>query len=171
MLQSSAKELLSQLDQIIGECKDEDFSRPLEELSQATFGQHIRHTLEFFVCLYDARNELKVNYDYRKHDKLIETDKKLAQSLIHSIIEFIENNNTDFELVFEASYSEKEEQNQLMKSSFFRELAYTIEHTIHHMALIKIAVNQSLNYIVLPTSFGIASSTIRYRATEKLMTS
>ncbi len=167
MLQSSAKELLFQLDKIIDECKSEDFARPLSELSGATFGQHIRHTLEFFICLYDARNEKKVNYDQRKHDQLIETDKKLALSVIQSIIEFLDKNTEDFELAFEANYTEQEGEDQVMKSSFYRELAYNIEHAIHHMALIKVAVNQSLNYISLPPHFGVASSTVRYRAGEK----
>ena len=51
-----------------------------------------------------------------------------------------------------------------MKSSFYRELSYNIEHAIHHMALLKVAVKQTLTYISLPENFGVASSTIRYRA-------
>ena len=167
MLQSSAKELLFQLDKIINECRSDDFVKPLDELSGATFGQHIRHTLEFFICLYDARNDRKVNYDQRKHDKLIETDKKLASSVIQSIVDFLDKNVEDFELAFEANYTEDEGEDQVMKSSFYRELAYNIEHAIHHMALIKVAINQSLNYITLPKHFGVASSTVRYRASEK----
>ncbi|MEO1256679.1 MAG: DinB family protein [Bacteroidota bacterium] len=167
MLQSSAKELLSQLDKIVDQCNSTDFTRPLNELSGATFGQHIRHTLEFFICLYDARNQRRVNYDHRKHDQHIETDKKLAQSVIQSIMGFLDQHEGDFELTFEANYTEQEGENQSMRSSFYRELAYNIEHAIHHMALIKVAVNQSLSYISLPEFFGVASSTIRYRAGEK----
>ncbi|NQZ75110.1 MAG: DinB family protein [Ekhidna sp.] len=164
MLQDAAKDLLDQLDQIINACKQDDFARPLPELSGSTFGQHIRHTLEFFICLYDAKNEKVVNYDFRKHDELIETDKKLARSVIQSIIDFLDQNEEDFDLTFEANYSFGETGNSSMKSSFYRELSYNIEHAIHHMALIKVAVNQSLNYIKLPEHFGVASSTVRYRA-------
>lgn len=167
MLHTSAKELLGQLDQILIRCKEEDFSKPLKELSGSTFGQHIRHTLEFFICLFDAKNDSVINYDQRKHDKLIETDKKLARSVISSIERFLEENTEDFEIIFEANYTSDEGQNLIMKSSFFRELAYNIEHAIHHMALIKVAVNQSLNYIVLPEDFGVASSTVRYRSGQR----
>ncbi|WP_425389735.1 hypothetical protein [Ekhidna sp.] len=167
MLHSSAKDLLSQLEIVVNACKDEDFARPLDELSKSTFGQHIRHTLEFFICLFDARNEGVVNYDQRKHDTLIETDRKLALSVISSIITFLEKDQEDFELVFEANYSEEDGQDFQMKSSFYRELAYNIEHAIHHMALLKVAVKQSLNYISLPEHFGVASSTVRYRASTK----
>jgi uncharacterized damage-inducible protein DinB len=167
MIHKSAKDLLSQLDEIIDSCQEKDFARPLGELSNATFGQHIRHTLEFFICLFDARNEGVVNYDQRNHDTLIETDKKLARSIISSIIEFLDKNQDDFELTLEANYTEEEGKDNRMKSSFYRELAYNIEHAIHHMALIKVAVNQSLNYIQLPENFGVASSTIRYREGSK----
>ena len=167
MLHNSAKELLKQLDTIVAQCKEEDFARPLEELSKSTFGQHVRHTLEFFICLYDARNEKLVNYDNRKHDKEIETDKKLASSVISSISSFIDQNKEDFEISFQANYTENEGMNQTMKSSFFRELAYNIEHAIHHMALMKVAINQSLSYIGLPENFGVASSTVRYRSGQK----
>lgn len=167
MLHTSAKELLRQIDHIIDQCKDPDFSRPLNELSGSTFGQHVRHTLEFFICLYDAKNEKLINYDNRKHDKLIETDRKLAQSVISSICTFLSTNTEDFEVAFEANYTQEGGNNQSMKSSFFRELAYNIEHAIHHMALLKIAINQSLQYIELPDHFGVASSTIRYRSAQK----
>jgi len=167
MLHNSAKELLDQLDQIIRDCKKDDFSRPLEELSGSTFGQHVRHTLEFFICLFDARNEKVVNYDQRKHDKLIETDKKLARSVISSINKFLDENTEDFEIVFEANYTDKDGKDDQMKSSFNRELAYNIEHAIHHMALMKVAVNQSLHYISLPENFGVASSTVRYRSGQQ----
>lgn len=167
MLHTSAKDLLVQLDQIIESCREEDFARPLPELSGSTFGQHIRHTLEFFICLFDAKNNGVVNYDQRKHDTLIETDKKLARSVIDSIEDFLDKNQQDFELTFEANYAVSDESNDVMKSSFFRELSYNIEHAIHHMALLKVAVKQSLTYISLPENFGVASSTIRYRASSK----
>jgi len=167
MLHNSAKELLDQLDDIIVQCRANDFSKPLRELSNATFGQHVRHTLEFFICLLDAGNEKIINYDSRKHDTEMETDKKLARSVIGSIRDFLEKNRGDFAIVFEANYTEDEGMNQTMKSSFFRELAYNIEHAIHHMALIKVAVSQTLSYIELPENFGVASSTIRYRSGQK----
>ncbi|GAB4233314.1 MAG: hypothetical protein Tsb0034_06500 [Ekhidna sp.] len=167
MLHQSAKELLGQLRDVIDACEGQDFSKPLDELSGATFGQHVRHTLEFFLCLFDAKNEEVINYDQRKHDQLIETDPKLARSVIQSIQVFLSDNEEDFAVKFAANYSQEEGRDVVMKSSFYRELAYNIEHAIHHMALLKVAVNQSLTYIKLPDHFGVASSTIRYRSAQK----
>jgi hypothetical protein len=47
-------------------------------------------------------------------------------------------------------------------TNFQRELVYNLEHTVHHMALLRIAVNQ-VSSIPLPEDFGIAMSTIKYR--------
>ena len=99
MLHLSATELLLQIDQMIDQCEDSDFALPLDELSGSTFGQHIRHTLEFFICLFDAKKTKVVNYDSRKHDQLIETDKKLARSIIGSIIDFVNGFLIDFQFI------------------------------------------------------------------------
>ncbi len=164
MLKASATQLLDQLTQIIEECKSEDFVKPLPELSNSTVGQHLRHTLEFFLCLFDARVNGVVNYDNRKHDRFIETDAKLAIRVIGDIRTFVAEQSEDFPISFEANYSLEAGEVQKMPSSFYRELAYNIEHAIHHMALIKVAINQTLDYIQLPENFGVASSTVRYQA-------
>jgi len=162
-LNNSAKSLLEQLKDIIHQLKPGDFSQPVDVLSQSTLGQHIRHTLEFFICLMDARNEGRINYDRRKHDQIIETDEKLALSVTDSVIDFLDQQTVDFELVHEANYEMTDSPDVAMQSSFFRELSYNIEHAIHHMALIKVGVAQQFDYVKLPRHFGVASSTVRHR--------
>lgn len=164
MLKVSACQLLDQIGQVISECKVDDFSRPMTVLNGSTIGQHIRHTLEFFLCLFDAKSHQVVNYDNREHNRMIATDPELALNLISTIKEYISHIEEDFFVYLEANYALEEGTTQKMPSSLYRELAYNIEHAIHHMALIKIAVMLSLTYIQLPDNFGVASSTVRYQA-------
>jgi len=164
MLQSASNELLGQLASVIEQIKQEDYTLPLPTLSGSTFGQHVRHTLEFFGCLMQAAPTGTVNYDNRGHDKSMENDKALALRQIGTIREFLAANHQDFPVAFEADYTIKGSDEVKMPSSFYREIAYNIEHTIHHMALIKIAIILSFNYIALPDNFGVASSTVRYQA-------
>jgi len=163
MLHHHADELLAQLKNIIHQLKDGHFSQPVPVLSQATLGQHIRHTIEFFLCLLDGRTEGCINYDHRKHDVLIEQDPQLALHIIENIRDFIRKQTTDFPLQLEANYSLENDDPITMPSSFYRELAYNIEHTIHHMALLKVAVKQEFAYVQLPEHFGVASSTVRFQ--------
>jgi hypothetical protein len=49
-----------------------------------------------------------------------------------------------------------------IKSNYYREIAYNLEHTIHHMALIRVGVNE-VSLVQLPQEFGMAFSTIKHQ--------
>ena len=162
-IQQSARGLLSQLVEVMDQLSDEDFKKPIATLSGSSVGQHIRHTIEFFLCLMDGANKGEINYDERRHDKFIETDRKLAISVIQSIDEFLVGKVEDHAMNLIANYEVEGDDLVSIPSSLYRELAYNIEHAIHHMALIKIGVRAIGEHIVLPEHFGVASSTVRYQ--------
>jgi len=163
-INSTANELLLQLEEVVGQLNQKEFTTPSIQLSHATVGQHLRHTLEFFICLIDASNSGKLNYDKRRHDNYIQEDKNLALSVIKTIRDFVNRNNENFDLEFEVDYSITDDAEVLnMTSNFYRELAYNIEHAVHHMALIKIGIKEINPAFHLAENFGVASSTIRYQ--------
>ncbi|MEL6558991.1 MAG: DinB family protein [Bacteroidota bacterium] len=164
-LKVAASDLLDQLEGIIDQISNDDFKKPLEILSDSSIGQHVRHTLEFFICLMDASNEGIINYDKRKHDKYIQEDKALAVSVIKSIKEFIAKveDNKSLSLEMEYGVSDTEVETSVVPTNYERELAYNIEHAVHHMALMKVGIISRLNYVELPPYFGVASSTVRYK--------
>ncbi len=162
-INQSALQILKELDAVIEQLSDSDFKKALNVLSKASIGQHVRHTLEFFICLMDAKNEGIINYDNRKHDRHIESDRSLARSIIKSINDFLKKENHDFALKLEANYDVTGSEIVLINSNFSRELAYNIEHAIHHMALIKIGAADAFPHVILPEHFGVASSTIRFQ--------
>lgn len=160
---SAAINLLDQLEDSIQQTKEEDFRKPSEILNNSSVGQHVRHTLEFFLCLIDAVPSQRLDYDKRKHDRFIEEDKKLALSILDSIRKFISQNDENFELDLTVNYDLEDDLNTAITSNFYRELAYNIEHAIHHMALIKIGIKDICPYVKIDRTFGVASSTIRYQ--------
>ncbi len=152
--------VFSQLTTTLQLLKQVHYSQPCEALSQATIGQHTRHIIEMFQCLLVGYETGVVNYEKRKRDHLVETDKDTAVHQLREINEALGKANKN--LVMEASYREDSSELISIHTNFHREVAYNLEHTIHHMALIKVGVLQ-LTDIVLPAGFGVASSTTKYR--------
>ncbi len=162
-LKNACCDILAQLTQLVDQLSEHEYSNPIESLSKSSIGQHVRHTLEFFICLEQGFGTGTINYDKRSHDKLIETDKFLALSTLNKVKEFVASNNLDKALTLEVGYDLDQESFFAVETNYFRELIYNIEHAVHHMAIIKIGVREAAPHVSLPFNFGIASSTLRYK--------
>jgi hypothetical protein len=137
------------------------YSKPLGVLTGASIGQHIRHILEFYSCLKKGFKAGLVSYDDRERNLLLETKPIIALHLIGDLKVFLSSINEDSSLTIKACYSENASEFELIESSLYRELAYTLDHTVHHMAIVKIALSNEK--IILGANIGVAASTIRYR--------
>jgi uncharacterized damage-inducible protein DinB len=157
--------ILGQLTSMVSQLTEQDFSKPVDTLGNSTIGQHLRHTLEFFICLEKGFDSGVINYDKREHDKLIETDKFIALAVLDKINEFISEHRTDKSLKLEAAYDLDKEEFITIETNYLRELVYNIEHAVHHMAIMKIGIRETAPYVTLPYDFGIAASTIRHQET------
>ena len=160
-LKITAKLVLDQLDAVLSQMSTEHYALHISSLN-ASVSQHIRHIIEFYVCLFDGLKTGVVNYDNRERDPRIENDKLFTQELIKDLKERIRNQVENNDLILELKYGDGSENNISLSTNFYRELAYNIEHTIHHLAIIKQSIIEHFNYIELPDHFGIASSTVRY---------
>lgn len=161
-LRQACSGILSQLTDVVIQINENDFTRPTETLSNSTIGQHIRHTLEFFLCFEQGYSNGVINYDKRAHDKLIESDKFIALSAIERIRSFI-TTFADKPLKLEVGYELVNDSFVTIETTSTRELVYNIEHAVHHMAIMKIGIREIATYIKLAPDFGIAASTIRYK--------
>lgn len=155
--------ILDQLSNILRQLDEKDFVKPSPALSKATLGQHLRHTLEFFLCLEQGTVTGTVNYDKRAHNQLMETDKFIALNAIQRIGDFIKNQGADRPLKLEVGYHRDSEDCQTIETNYFRELIYNIEHAVHHMAIMKIGLRDVAPYVIFPADLGVAISTLRYR--------
>lgn len=161
-LPQACSNILRQLSDLLTRIRAEDFTRPAPTLSNSTVGQHLRHTLEFFLCLEKGHDGGTVNYDKRAHDKLIETDKLVALSTIERIKRFVEGMQ-EKSLQLEVGYDVASDSFIVVETTAMRELIYNIEHAVHHMAIIKIGVREVAPYIALEADFGVAASTTRFK--------
>jgi hypothetical protein len=156
----STQKTLNELSGIVDNLTVQEYVQPVYYLSNSSIGQHVRHTVELFQCLLNGYDAGEVNYDHRKRDMIIETDKQVAVSLLHEIITKLSKADKPIALV--ANYSSTENDEQVIPTNYFRELAYNLEHTVHHMALIKVGLME-VSSVKPSAEFGVASSTLRHR--------
>ena len=160
-IKNSSNEVLNQLAELINALSDEEFRMELSVLSGNTIGKHVRHIVEMYQCLITAYPLNTVNYDLRERNTQIENDRSYALSCIESISDsLLILVDKDLDLI--VGLSKSDSRFETVKTTFNRELVYNIEHCIHHMAIIKIAVEVSFNAITIPSDFGVAPSTLRY---------
>jgi uncharacterized damage-inducible protein DinB len=162
-MKTAAKENLTQLKNLLQSISLEDYSRKTEVLSGSTIGQHIRHIVEFYLLLVTGSFTGTISYDKRERDKRIETDPGFAIDTIDKVVKGIETFDESSPVIFEADYTTTGTSENRITSSVGRELAYCIEHSIHHQALIKAALIIRGLKELTDDHFGVAYSTIRYR--------
>ena len=156
----SIQSVLADLEDVLLRLDDRQYTMPSSHVFNATIGQHTRHIIELFQCLYDGYDSRTICYDKRRRDKNIETDRTLAVWCMSSIAANVDRPDVALSLEVAAG----NEIPEVVNSNFLRELLYNLEHAIHHMALIRVAINE-LTDIVVPHTFGVAPSTIKYRET------
>ncbi len=159
-LYSAVTNLFNELSHSISQLSDSEYKRPSNQLSQASIGQHVRHILELFLELNKGYSSGMVNYEKRKRDIEIEINKQFALSIFSEILRGLDLPNK--KLLLESNYDLNEPNSILLETNYLREIAYNLEHTVHHMALIRIGITE-ISSLQLSKEFGVAASTIQYR--------
>jgi uncharacterized damage-inducible protein DinB len=149
---------LLQLSQVISRLENHLFVAPSQYLSGATIGQHSRHVVELVQCLYAGYASGQVNYDNRNRDVAIETNPKVCIAAIDALIATTILSNKAMQLQSELTAHADP---NVIDSTWQRELVYNIEHTTHHMALIKVALIE-FGITDIPNHFGYAHATIKH---------
>ena len=161
-LNKAISNITGQLAASLQQLTDGQYSQPSNSIFTATIGQHVRHVIELFTCMHRGYETGVVNYEKRKRDHRIENDKAFAIQLLLSIAGALKT--TDRNLVLESNYDENSDEVLYVQTNYYRELIYTLEHAVHHMALIRVGINE-VSDIELPDDFGVASSTLKFRKT------
>lgn len=157
MLKSSIQ-TIEQFKDVLLQLPENCYAKPCQTLSGATIGEHTRHVIEIYQCLLQGYDFAEVSYDKRKRDKRIEQEISLAIKKLEQIKVSLKQPNKNLVITYELNENEER-----IESNYFREMMYNLEHTIHHQALIKVAIIQFTD-MFLPESFGVAPSTMQYRS-------
>ncbi len=153
----TTKNILLELRDILLQLPDVVYTAPCPLLSDASIGQHTRHVVEMYLVLLNGYQSGHVCYDDRPRNKKIEEKVTYAAKILHKIAHNLLQADKKLLLTHQLNGNIHR-----IPTSYNRELMYNLEHTIHHEALLRVAI-ADFTRIVLPTSFGVAPSTLKFR--------
>ncbi|PJZ65547.1 hypothetical protein CH371_11430 [Leptospira wolffii] len=141
---------------------DRNYSRPLPLLSGATIGKQIRHCLEVGEALLNGWETGRISYDRRARNPIFESSNSAASIRLEELAYELKDKIGDKEITVAHISDPASGTEEISDSSWERELLYVREHTIHHEAILKVALQHDLGFDDLPESFGFAVSTLRH---------
>ena len=165
-LQESNIKIINQLSEFIEQFSNENYSKKLDILSGSSIGMHVRHILEFYSCFLENISNEEICYDSRQRQLVFEVDVQSTIDKFDQIKNQINSISSNNDICIASNTKNEEGQSVVIKSSLFRELLYTLDHAIHHMALIKIGAKHAFDSIKIQPEFGIAPSTLRFQKAQ-----
>ncbi len=146
----------------------EFYSRKQSICYNSTIGGHVRHNIDHFFSFIQGIPGGRIDYDSRQREEFIETNPEYASNKIQELIAQFEKLSAvdlDKSIHIKMDTGATHEESAIWSaSSIRREIQFLISHTVHHYALIAtICCNDGCK---LPTNFGVAPSTLRYRETQ-----
>jgi hypothetical protein len=128
-------------------------------------GAHMRHSIEFYECFFEGLERGEIDYDTRKREPRLESDRAYCLERIDGLIRRL---NGSPKLAWDrplwvrwAQPAGEGSRDVLTASTASRELQFLSSHTVHHYALIAIALE--LQGFRAGEEFGVAPSTLRHR--------
>jgi len=140
------------------------YSRSTPRCLQGGIGVHFRHCIDFYNSFLSSVGSGRINYDLRARNELVESDPELAALELQAIIDGLRrfsfaDGHAELLVVLEGS-TRTHECPCWTRSSIARELQSLLSHTVHHYALIAIALR--LQGIEPSAEFGVAPSTLEH---------
>jgi hypothetical protein len=141
-------------------------ARPAARVS-GSVGEHVRHCLDHITALAACVEGDELSYDSRRRGTMVETDPLAAVNEIERLffrLDRLAAIPMDRHVRLSALV-DKGLPALIVQSTVGRELAFVIQHTIHHFALI--AVLLEWQGFPVAADFGLAPSTARSRAAAR----
>ena len=158
---------------LVAALDDSKFTENAPSLSLSGVGPHLRHVVDLYTRLLTAveskalgTDEVPdVDYDARDRDRRIETDPGYATSIVEAIIKRLQRASASGLVADDQPLRVRSDGSPWVMSTVSRELQALVSHTVHHYALIAVAVRCGGGEP--DAEFGVAPSTIRHWALTK----
>lgn len=162
MLVDANLKLLDDAARVVSSLHDRTYTEPT--LGGQRVGAQLRHVIEFYQSFLDGLAGPSIDYDARKRDISIELSRSAALAQIESLTRRLSAlGRDDGDMLLCVAAEDAPEYS--MWSTVCRELQALRSHTVHHFAVIAMALH-ALGITVDP-HFGVAPSTLTARAAAK----
>jgi hypothetical protein len=151
---------LMQAREVLARIEDETYAQAAPGTNGIRIGAHIRHVVETYECFLTGMGQGIVDYDCRRRNGVVETSPATAVHCVDCLVRQLQQVarlRIDLPLSVRA-----EDASVLLSSTIGRELQVLMSHTIHHFAMVAVALHAS--GIEVDPDFGVAPSTLRYRS-------
>ncbi|MGC9451484.1 MAG: DinB family protein [Oceanipulchritudo sp.] len=141
----------------------ETYRRICPEVFNSTIGGHIRHNLDHYQALMRGEEKGEVDYDNREREARVETDPALAVAEMEKLRDRLEGlAGADLDRPLRVRMDDGGG-SAWSRTTLRRELQFLLSHSIHHYALV-VSIATRFGITRFPEGFGVAPSTIHYRA-------
>ncbi len=161
--------LINQLTNHINQIPETGYSEKLPIFAGTTIGEHVRHIYNFPECLLKGIQTGIVNYEKRTRNTKLELNREYAVDSLLEQANYILNLEHYEHIPLLLETWADDETFSRMNTNLKRELHYITEHTIHHMAILRLGFNFHFPEIEIDGSFGFAYSTIVYKEKSKII--
>lgn len=148
---------------LLQDMEDEVYLHTNAPIYSSGIGDHYRHCVEHYLCFLDGIDSERIDYDARKRDKRISTDRIYAIQTTSKVIDRLNQlacEGATLKVKMDCRLDD-EEGAVWTSSTPERDLQYLQAHTIHHYALIAMILR--LQGLEPGEGFGVAPSTLTYR--------
>ena len=147
---------------LLSEMDDSVYTHTDSPIYNSGIGDHYRHCLEHYLCFLDGIDARSIDYDARKRDKRISSDRLYAVEVTEQIIQQLNRiacEGAPLKVKMDCRLDD-EAGVVWTDSTPERDLQYLQAHTIHHYALIAMILR--LQGHEPGEGFGVAPSTLAY---------
>ena len=156
--------ILHQQINLLQDLDDATYRCDVTAMMMSSVGAHVRHNLDHYQRFFVGLDTGTVDYDARERQKVLETDRQAALATTQNTCERLAELTAIQSATNLRVCCYRDRGIEQTTSSVIRELDFLLSHTVHHYAII--AVLCRLQNVAVAQDFGVAPSTLRYRAAQ-----
>lgn len=156
--------ITSQINTLLDLLDEDTYTQCIPLFHGSTIGEHLRHILEFYICLFEGVGQGTIDYNGRKRNKVLSEQINAAKATLKFINATANQLHEDqgLQILNEFCPDATEDRGQYF-SSVGREMQYAFDHAVHHLAIIRMGIQTSFPHIQVDPELGVAPSTLKFR--------